>query len=204
MIYFTSDQHFWHSNILKYCPNRPYATVEEMNEALVSNWNNLVRQEDEVISVGDFSLAIRPVEVYTPRLIGKKTIVAGNHDWIHPHHKKSNTPTKQAQLIGKYHEAGWETVVTTEMRLYIPTIGEVKICHIPYYGSEDHHTDDKYAKYRPIDDGTILLCGHVHQSWKTSRSSKGTLMINVGVDVWDMKPVSMDEIATLIKKETSS
>ena len=74
---------------------------------------------------------------------------------------------------------------------------KVNMCHMPYKGDS---TDDRFQKYRLEDDGRVLLCGHVHEKWKTKRTPKGTLMINVGVDVWDMKPVSEDTIKELILK----
>ena len=53
--------------------------------------------------------------------------------------------------------------------------------------------DDKFAKWRPTDDGRWLLCGHVHEKWKIQGR-----MINVGVDVWDYKPVPVTEIEKII------
>ena len=53
-IYFTADTHFNHENILDYC-RRPYNNIQEMNEALVENWNKTVKKEDTVYHLGDFS-----------------------------------------------------------------------------------------------------------------------------------------------------
>jgi calcineurin-like phosphoesterase family protein len=50
-----------------------------------------------------------------------------------------------------------------------------------------------------FDNGRILLCGHVHEKWKIKVSEKGTPMINCGVDVWDFKPVSIDQIMEIVK-----
>ena len=56
MIYCTSDCHFNHKNILSYEPqSRPFATIEEMNETIISNWNSVVTAEDEVWVLGDFN-----------------------------------------------------------------------------------------------------------------------------------------------------
>ena len=50
MIYYTADLHFHYALLL---PSRPFATVEEMDEALVKNWNDTVGPEDTVYLVGD-------------------------------------------------------------------------------------------------------------------------------------------------------
>ena len=52
MIYFTADTHFDHANIIRFC-NRPFATVGEMNEALIANWNRKVHGNDTVYILGD-------------------------------------------------------------------------------------------------------------------------------------------------------
>ena len=85
--WFTSDFHMDHRNILEYC-NRPYLTVGEMNEAIVANWNAVVEQDDTVYFLGDFSLSIKSVQKYLPRLMGNKVLITGNHDLVHPCFKK--------------------------------------------------------------------------------------------------------------------
>lgn len=54
-IWFTSDTHFGHANIIKYC-NRPYKDTEEMNADLIKRWNSTVGKDDLVWHLGDFSL----------------------------------------------------------------------------------------------------------------------------------------------------
>lgn len=76
-IYFTSDTHFGHSNIIRYC-NRPFANVREMNETLISNWNSVVGSNDTVYHLGDFSFGW--AEQYFNRLNGNIHWVHGNHD----------------------------------------------------------------------------------------------------------------------------
>ena len=198
-VFFTSDPHIFHTNVIKYC-NRPYNSVEEMNEALVLNWNSIVKPEDTVYCLGDFSMAARPVETFTRRLMGKKFLVPGNHDFCHSYHKKSRSPENQKKWIAFYETHGW-TVLPEQTTLDLDGIGIVNLCHHPY--SNDNSGDsveyeDKYDKWRPADDGKVLLCGHIHQNWQTKLSPKGTLMINVGVDVWDFKPIGLEQIAQVI------
>lgn len=193
MIYFSSDHHFYHQNIIRFC-NRPFATVEEMNEKLVNAWNEIVDPEDEVYYIGDFSMAFRPVELYTKRLNGSKFLIPGNHDFCHSVHKKSRSKENQDKWIAKYIENGW-IVLPEEFKF--DSIPALNLCHLPY-GNLDHknlENGPRYLDKRPKDDGQWLLCGHVHNSWKM----KGK-MINVGVDVWDYKPVSLDQILGLMRE----
>jgi calcineurin-like phosphoesterase family protein len=76
-IYFISDTHFHHANIIKYC-ERPFSSVEEMNESLIKNWNSVVRHDDKVYHLGDvvFGKSRGVIE----RLNGKISVIAGNHD----------------------------------------------------------------------------------------------------------------------------
>jgi calcineurin-like phosphoesterase family protein len=90
------DTHFFHKNIIKYC-NRPFESVEEMNEILIQNWNNEVREQDKIIVNGDFALGGKEqiIEV-GKRLKGRKTLILGNHD---------------GASLKTYYEAGFEMVI---------------------------------------------------------------------------------------------
>lgn len=80
-IWFTSDQHFGHANIIEYeKESRPFNSVEEMNECLVDRWNSVVYPGDTVYCLGDFAFGRRNVTLYASRLNGKKRLVLGNHD----------------------------------------------------------------------------------------------------------------------------
>ena len=83
MTFFTADLHFGHASIIRYC-RRPFASVDEMNAALVSNWNGAVRAADEVYIVGDMFFRCENVESILSKLKGRKHLVLGNHDssWI--------------------------------------------------------------------------------------------------------------------------
>lgn len=79
----TSDLHFFHKNIVKYCPNTRshFTSIEEMNEYIVSEWNASVTNNDTVYILGDVSMGnqAQTVEIIK-RLAGKKILVQGNHD----------------------------------------------------------------------------------------------------------------------------
>ena len=189
MIYFTSDNHFWHANVIKYC-DRPFESVEIMNEMMIKNWNEVVKPEDTVYCLGDFSLSFRPIEAYSMRLNGAKYLVPGNHDFCHSYNKKSRNLEARTNWIKKYKDWGW-VVLPEQTTLDIPGVTVVNMCHHPY--TLTGPGDDKYEKWRPKDDGRWLLCGHVHEKWKVV----GT-MINVGVDVNNFYPISIEEIKTII------
>lgn len=189
MIFFTSDHHFYHANVIRYC-GRPFADVNEMNEKMILNWNSVVGPEDTVYYLGDFSMAFRPVEVITPRLNGIKYLVPGNHDFCHSYNKKSRKPENREKWIQKYKDNGW-IVLPEQAELDIEGVAKVQLCHHPY--KLLHPSDDKYKNWRPKDDGRWLLCGHVHEKWKQIDK-----MINIGVDQWDFKPVSVEEIKKII------
>jgi len=82
-IYFTSDLHFSHQNIAKFCPQfRIQATVDEMDEALIAYWNATVQPEDIVYNLGDISFArdVPAIAKIMRRLNGQHHLIFGNHD----------------------------------------------------------------------------------------------------------------------------
>ena len=76
-VFFTADLHLGHDNIRKHC-RRAFDTVEEMDEAIISNWNGAVAAGDLVYIVGDFAWLHHSRNL--ARLKGKKILIAGNHD----------------------------------------------------------------------------------------------------------------------------
>lgn len=80
-MWFTSDTHFGHTNIIKYS-HRPYSSVEEMDEALIRNWNDIVEEGDIIYHLGDFSFH-KPdtTRMILGRLKGEKYLLLGNHDY---------------------------------------------------------------------------------------------------------------------------
>lgn len=78
--YVTSDLHFGHKNIIKYC-NRPFASVEEMDETLIANWNKTVSPNDTIWILGDFSFhKADQTAAIIARLNGYHHMIMGNHD----------------------------------------------------------------------------------------------------------------------------
>jgi calcineurin-like phosphoesterase family protein len=178
--YFTSDQHYGHANIIKYC-NRPFRDVDDMRETMIANHNSVVKDGDEVWHLGDFSMSEKQVQPILSRLNGKHILVMGNHDICHPLNRRCD-----AGAIGRYLDYGFEAVL-----MDLEDMGFL-MHHMPYSSPDEH--DKRYLKHRPGDSGKILLHGHVHEKWKT----RGR-MINVGVDVWNFTPVSLDTIKDLAK-----
>jgi len=162
-----------------------------MNRGLVDNWNSVVSPLDTVYCLGDFSLSGKSVEMYSNMLNGTKFLVPGNHDPVHPynkHYKKSIKRNEPNYWLDFYRKYGW-TVLPIIHYIDLPEVGRIVLSHIPY-----SNTDSRFEKYVPIDTGTWLICGHVHEKWKTKDRC-----INVGVDVWNMTPVSANSIIEIIK-----
>lgn len=87
--FFTSDTHFDHANIIKYC-NRPFKNIKIMNDALVRNWNSRIGKHDLVIFLGDFAFKKKGednIKKWLSLLNGHITFVRGNHD----HNNSLNT-----------------------------------------------------------------------------------------------------------------
>lgn len=80
MIFYTSDLHFGHENVIRF-DNRPFRSVSEMDYTLIHLWNSRVQPDDTVYIVGDFAYRnTRPAEWYLQQLQGKKHLLIGNHD----------------------------------------------------------------------------------------------------------------------------
>lgn len=79
-IWFTSDTHYGHANVIKYS-NRPFSNAEEMDEYMIKEWNKRVQQGDVAYHLGDvaFSKGDR-IKSILQRLNGNKHLILGNHD----------------------------------------------------------------------------------------------------------------------------
>lgn len=98
-IFFTSDTHFGHTNVIKYC-NRPFSDVHEMNKELTDRWNAVVGPRDDVYHLGDFSLSKSKPRTFVEMLNGRIHLIQGNHD------KKVNN--QGFASVQHYKELTWE------------------------------------------------------------------------------------------------
>ena len=95
MIYFTADLHFYHDNVIRFA-NRPFENSQQMNKALIKNWNDKIKPTDEVYILGDFTMkghALAQEILY--QLKGKKHLIKGN--W----HRKSFISSKARNILSK-------------------------------------------------------------------------------------------------------
>ncbi len=181
--FFTSDLHLGHANIIRYSA-RPFADVDEMDVALVDRWNETVGDEDDVWVLGDVAMGtLRDSLPLIELLRGRKVLVPGNHDRCWDGNSKGVERWTQ-----EYLDAGFDEIRQGPVRLEVAgsdgRARSVLLAHFPYRG--DSQDEDRFVDQRPPDDGhTLLLHGHVHESWKVNGR-----MANVGVDVWDYRPVA--------------
>jgi len=174
--FYTSDAHFYHANIIKYA-SRKFSSTREMHDNLIENWNSIVYNDDIVYVLGDmfmlgkgnkpFSLAINILS----QLCGNIRILPGNHDknfwsWMlnnQPDYLFKSNITIQSDIH--------EDIITINNKEY-PLI----MCHYPLlsWNKKAH--------------GSIHIHGHVHSNIKSEESERKR--IHIGVDAWNMKPVS--------------
>lgn len=183
-IWFTSDLHFYHKNVIKYC-NRPFKDIEEMNKTLINNWNSSVEKEDIVIVLGDvFFCGYEKAKKIMDSLNGTKILVKGNHD------------TKYSKL----YRYGFDFVCES-MDLGIAK-NRVHLSHYPYKISFFEKLKNKltfkkqprYLNRRLKNDNKWLIHGHTHSDKKLNGKQ-----IHIGVDSWEFKPVHISIIEYIIQ-----
>ena len=175
--WFRSDTHFGHANVIRYC-DRPYTSLSEMDDALVANWNQVVRPNDIVYHLGDFTLGGQEqAHAYFARLNGRISVVPGGHDkgWV-----------SKAEYISK---SGHIVVILPPLAtitLQIPGSSQsqtIVLCHYAMRVWDRSHY------------GSWHLYGHSHCYLPQHLKS-----LDVGVDCWNYFPVSLEKIAEIMNK----
>lgn len=177
MVWFTSDTHFFHRNIIEHCKEvrgqfklaDGQYDIAGMNAALIANWNARVGKDDLVYHLGDFAWG-NPGRYKGIReaLNGRMFLIRGNHD---------PAPKKWLNPLDK-----WATSYT---------VGDVFLRHVP---PGDDHVYGRELVVDPIPEGTkTIICGHVHAHWK-EKVINGYRCINVGVDVNALRPIALNEV----------
>lgn len=171
-IFFTSDTHFGHKNILKYC-DRPFESVSVMNEALIENWNKVVDENSLVFHLGDFNFGgINFFKEIRTQLNGHIVLIKGNHDVLTYKHD-----------LTSYFEA-----IVPQLRIRIDQ-RIVYMNHFPYLCFSDGPAEN-----------IMQLFGHVHTQ-RNGRSPDAdqlkylnTNQYDVGVDFNNYTPISWNQV----------
>jgi calcineurin-like phosphoesterase family protein len=163
--HFTADNHFGHEAIIT-MSQRPFATVEEMDETMIANWNAVVQRGDNVWHVGDFAhrIDVKRKRAIFSRLNGSKHLVPGNHD-------------DKDSLALSWSSIGQIRDIKVEGQRLI-------LCH---YGMRTWPGSRR---------GSIHLYGHSHGSLPGNSQC-----LDVGVDCWDFRPVTLAEIKAKLQLE---
>ena len=169
MKFYTSDLHFGHKNIIEY-ENRPFESVEEMDKALIENWNRKVNHGDSVYILGDFGFVKgKRANEILDALNGDKYLIVGNHDNYFLNDKEFDR--------NKF--------------VWIKDYAKVKDEGVPIYMF--HYP---IAVWNRKDYEALHFYGHVH----SNRGSHALMFdlgpnaFNVGCDVNDYEPQTLSEL----------
>lgn len=194
-IFFTSDWHIGHENVLVYS-NRPFKDINHMHRVLVNKYNACVGEDDICYFLGDVGLAKKEVtKKIISELNGTKILVSGNHD---------------PGVFSSY-DLGFDVVITSASVRVGSTV--VTLSHFPLYGvyREDTttmgksvgmnwHGEEKHKEWALVDRGQFHLHGHIHSpNGGKSKTILGKQM-DVGVDGNDYHPVSISQVESWIAR----
>jgi calcineurin-like phosphoesterase family protein len=176
MIYFTADTYFCHVSIINLC-QRPFANIDQMNERLIENWNSRVKANDEIYILGDFLYRGSGVEANNilERLKGRKYLIKGNHDKFID---EKSFDKNHFIWIKDYHLLKWQK-------------RKISLFHYPIFEWDGYFTNG------------IHLYGHIHNSNNDIEQQNrlkllGKNAVNVGVDVNNFFPISIEEIFKIV------
>lgn len=175
MIWFTSDTHFGHKNILKYT-NRPFSWVKEMDEVLIENWNNRINSKDEIYHLGDVALCSpSKLRKILARLNGKIYLIKGNHD-------------KSAEACGDRFE-------------WIKDYYELKVAEQDGYEGGQLIVLFHYAMrvWQASHYGTYHLYGHSHGRLPDDPT---LLSFDVGVDCHNYAPINYEQVKQIMSHKS--
>ena len=177
-LYFTADSHFNHTNIIKFC-NRPFKSVEQMNETLIANWNSVISEDDIVFHLGDFCLGgAAEWTKLLDRLNGKIYLILGNHD----------LKNFRQGFIQRFEHVALQMFITVDKQ-------KMYLSHYPFLCFEGGYND----VWQPF--------GHVHTRKNNTGIDAERLQYlyptqyDVGVDNNDFKPVSFNEVKAIINRQ---
>lgn len=168
MIYFTSDLHFDHENII-HLTKRPFRDAAQMNATLIKQWNATIKPSDEVYILGDVTMKNAEVaNTYLKQLRGRKYLITGNHDRFI---KNQDFDESLFVWIKDYYELKYQGT------LFV-------LFHYPIM--------DWNGMYR----NSIHLHGHIHSHAYDNflLQEQGIRRYDVGVDANEFRPISIEEI----------
>lgn len=168
MIYYISDLHFGHANVIRF-DNRPFSDVHEMDKYMIELWNMRVKDEDHVYVVGDVSLNNSlPVEKYLAQLKGHKHLIKGNHDGKLLKNEKAREYFESIDDILQ---------ITDEGR-------RVCMCHYPL------------AEWPGYYKGGYHVYGHIHNNTNDAFHIMKNMdrALNAAVAINNYMPVTLDEL----------
>jgi len=191
-VWFVSDEHYGHFNTLRYC-GRPFFTSTACDQAMVDRHNAIVKENDIVIHLGDFAMHSSSVKRILPRLKGTHWLCLGNHDLPFHYFLKTRGQKFIDKMMKEYTDAGFVRIFPSGAEhVFKAEDGRshtVRLCHFPTRDYKDNTHGLKHWDSRPVDNGTLNISGHVHQAY----TKKGN-NVNVGVDVHDFRPISLEEV----------
>lgn len=178
-IFFTSDLHLNHENIIGWC-GRPFKDIEEMNQAIIDNWNKVVGKNDIVFDLGDFCFGgSAEWKKFTESLNGIHVLIPGNHDW-------KNRCFKHKDF---FYEVRSQYFVTVDGQ-------QIWLSHFPF------------LTWSGKERGVWNLHGHVHLStykntgidYETMKTASPT-QYDVGTDWHQFTPVSFQQVKEAIERQ---
>jgi calcineurin-like phosphoesterase family protein len=166
---------------------RGFASVQEHDEAIISNWNRVVGPKDMVFLAGDAVMGARKLNLQLfKRMNGTKLLISGNHDDCWPGHSSSWTKLAMYQEVFAYIQPFLKLTIDGQM---------VMVSHFPYIA--DHTDPPRYNQFRLRNTGAWLLHGHTHSAERRTSARE----IHVGADAWGLTPVAEYRITQMMRNQ---